>query len=201
VKLFVGLGNPGRRYAGTRHNIGFRLADALAVRCGVSRVEDRFRGHYGEGRLPGGSGEAIGFLLPGTYMNASGAAVAAALSGLEGVDAARDLLVAYDDLDLPFGRIRLRGAGGAGGHNGLADVILALGTRDFPRLRFGIGRPAYGGDVMDFVLARFGPDEESELPALVAHACDAAETALSAGVAVAMDRFNGAIAGGSSSAA
>ena len=191
MKLFVGLGNPGARYAWTRHNIGFRIADPLARRCRAGPPAERFRGRIAFGTLAGPTPEPVGFLLPGTFMNASGEAVSAALDALPEIAPARDLLVACDDLDLPLGRIRLRASGGAGGHNGIASIIDALGTRDFPRLRFGIGRPAPGCDVTAFVLERFTAAEEALLPAPIARACAAAESALREGLPVAMDRFNG----------
>lgn len=190
MKLFVGLGNPGARYAGSRHNVGFRIVAALAERCGAARAKDRFRGLYAEAPLPGRPEETVGFLLPGTFMNASGSAVLSAVEAFDELDPTRDLLVAYDDLDLALGRLRLRASGGAGGHNGVSSLVDSLGTRDFARLRFGLGRPPFGSDVTGFVLGRFTAEEESLLAEPIARACDAAETLFRDGVVVAMDRFN-----------
>jgi PTH1 family peptidyl-tRNA hydrolase len=203
VKLVVGLGNPGPRYAESRHNVGFRIVDHLAGLQGVAIDRQRFHGCYGEGLVPhppeaapGIIGERLGFLEPMTFMNRSGEAVGTALAELPEVEPARDLLVVYDDLDLPLGRIRVRPRGGAGGHNGLSDVISTLGTRDFARLRFGIGRPEAAEShqkaegVIDFVLQGFQPDEQAILADRTAVAADAAATCLRDGPVAAMDRFN-----------
>lgn len=203
MKLVVGLGNPGSRYADSRHNIGSRILNQLATAQGVALDQELFSGRYGTGFVPlapgapvSGDPESVAFLVPTTFMNRSGAAVAAALAGLPEVEASRDLLVVYDDLDLPLGRIRVRPRGGAGGHNGLADVIACLESQEFARLRFGIGRPEGSevGDkkqtVIDFVLDGFGPDEQSLLSERISTAADAALTCLRDGPSVAMDQFN-----------
>lgn len=203
MKLVVGLGNPGPRYAGSRHNIGFQILARLAAAQGVALDQERFYGRYGTGFVPHAPGEAAGerpeplaVLEPATFMNRSGAAVAAALGGLPEVEADRDLIVVYDDLDLPLGRIRVRPRGGDGGHNGLADVIACLGSQQFARLRFGIGRPD-GPDlgqkqqsVIDFVLDEFDPEEQRLLSDRVATAAEAVISCLREGPSVAMDRFN-----------
>lgn len=192
MKLVVGLGNPGPRYAGTRHNAGFRVLDRLAQRCGVALDEERFQGRFGAGWLPAAEGPALelGLLEPLTFMNLSGAAVAEALEALPVADPATDLLVVVDDVDLPFGRLRLRPSGGAGGQRGLADVIAALARQDFARLRFGIGRPGAGMETSDWVLSPFSPEEASLLAGRLEAAAEACEVALREGVAVAMNRFN-----------
>jgi PTH1 family peptidyl-tRNA hydrolase len=198
VKLVVGLGNPGPRHQRSRHNVGFRIVDHLARAQGVQVSTERFLGLFGEGFVPrapgsppGAASEPLCFLKPATFMNRSGDAIAAALAGLPDVDLRRDLLVVYDDLDLPLGRIRVRPSGGAGGHNGLADVIDRLDSREFARLRFGIGRPAGGRDgVIDFVLEGFSPDEERVVGERVPMAAEAAVVCLRDGPALAMDRFN-----------
>lgn len=190
MKLVVGLGNPGAEYAETRHNAGFRIVERLAERHGIALGrERRFHGRYGEGRV---RGVAAGILEPLTFMNLSGRAVAAAVSELAIEDLAADLLVAYDDLDLPFGRLRIRPGGGAGGHNGLADVQDRLRRSDFPRLRFGIGRPPPGEDPVAYVLAPFDDAERASLDARLDAAADAAEAVLLEGVARAMNRWNAA---------
>ena len=189
MKLVVGLGNPGSRYAGTRHNVGFRVVDALAARHGIALGERRFDGRFGRGPAGLASGEPLGLLEPETFMNRSGASVAEAVGDFE-LDPSCDLIVVFDDADLPFGRLRLRGRGGDGGHNGLGDVLDWLETRDVPRLRFGIGRPDDPMDTRDWVLGRFGPDEEAELPELLARAADAIECFAEEGVVAAMNRFN-----------
>jgi peptidyl-tRNA hydrolase, PTH1 family len=185
----VGLGNPGPEYEATRHNAGFRVVERLAARRGVAlRREKPLHGRFGVGRV---AGAETGLLAPETWMNRSGRAVEAALDA-HPLDPATELLVVYDDIDLPFGRLRLRPSGGAGGHNGLGDVQERLGRSDFARLRFGIGRPPDGVDPVDWVLAPWSRDEEAALPARLDAACDAIELAFARGVAFAMNRVNAA---------
>jgi PTH1 family peptidyl-tRNA hydrolase len=192
VHLVVGLGNPGRRYERTRHNVGFRVAGHLRARWRLPEPEERFDARFVRGRVASLGGLDVGVLEPQTFMNESGASVAAALRKLPVEDPARELLLVLDDADLPFGRLRLRGSGGDGGHRGLADVIARLGSRDLPRLRFGIGRPELPIETADFVLARFAPEEEAALPGHLDRAAEAVETFLTAGIAAAMNRFNAA---------
>ncbi len=203
MKLLVGLGNPGRRYAGTRHNVGARIVERLAERRHIALDADRFEGRFGQGVLvapDGAPAEEVGLLLPATWMNRSGRAVCAALGALALEDPARDLLVAYDDVDLPFGRLRLRAGGSAGGQRGLADVIERLERSDVPRLRFGVGRPTPSDDApvpttTEWVLRPFDSREEA---ALVARGggLDRAAEALACfaldGIAEAMNRYNAA---------
>ena len=188
MKLIVGLGNPGPRYARTRHNIGLRVLDAVATRAGAALAARRFAGRFGAGAL---AGERVGLLAPETFMNRSGEAVAEALAALPVADPARELLVVLDDVDLPLGRLRLRARGSSGGHNGLADVLERLGSEDVPRLRFGIGRPTEPRDTVDFVLEPFAPGEEELLTLAVARAVEAVECFVAEGIAAAMNRFNG----------
>jgi PTH1 family peptidyl-tRNA hydrolase len=190
VKLVVGLGNPGRRYERTRHNVGFRVAERLRERWRLPQPDARFEARFARGRVASLGGLDVGVLEPETFMNESGASVAAALRKLPVEDPAHDLLIVLDDADLPFGRLRLRASGSDGGHRGLADTLERLGTRDVPRLRFGIGRPSLPMDTSDFVLARFAPEEEQALPAHLDRAADAVEAFLTEGAAAAMNRFN-----------
>jgi PTH1 family peptidyl-tRNA hydrolase len=187
VKLIVGLGNPGPRYRESRHNVGFRVVDRLASRLGIALTQARFEGHFGSGRV---RGIEVGLLEPQTFMNDSGRAVLAALAGLPVEEASRDLLVVYDDADLPLGRLRLRGQGGDGGHLGLRDVIGSVGTREIPRLRFGIGRPPAFQDTVTHVLQEFSDSENQSLGPALDRASAAAEVFISDGIAAAMDRFN-----------
>lgn len=189
MKLVVGLGNPGRRYAGTRHNVGVRIVERLAERQRIELDEQRAGGRFGRGRV---AGEDVGLLLPGGWMNESGTPVARALGLLPVADPATDLLLAYDDVDLPFSRLRLRPGGGAGGHRGVADVLECLGRRDLPRLRFGVGRPPPSLETSDWVLQRFTEAEEAALPRHLERAAEAAETFVAEGIAGAMDRYNAA---------
>lgn len=157
-RAVVGLGNPGGRYAETRHNAGFLLIDRLARRHGVALTARRHQAAWAEVEL---AGERTVLIEPLGYMNRSGPPVAAFATEL-GISA-EEILVAHDELDLPSGRIRLKRAGGTAGHRGLESLIEALGTRDFPRLRIGIGRPPGDLPVVNFVLSPFSADERSAL--------------------------------------
>jgi PTH1 family peptidyl-tRNA hydrolase len=192
MKLVVGLGNPGLRYAGTRHNAGFLVAERFAADWRIALVEERFQGRFGSGfASPGGASRLeIGVLEPATYMNCSGAAVIEAVAELGVEDPRQDLLIVLDDMDLPFGRLRLRPAGGAGGHLGLADILAGLGSREVPRLRFGVGRPREEAGAVEHVLQRFSPEEEQSLPAQIERAARAVAAALFEGVTPAMNEFN-----------
>lgn len=198
MKLVVGLGNPGRRYVGTRHNAGFLVAERFAADCGIALEARRFEGRYGQGVLPVDAAHAaavsapieVGVLEPETYMNCSGDALAAALAGLAIEDASRDLLIVLDDMDLPFGRLRLRPGGGAGGHRGLSHILERLERQDLPRLRFGVGRPSEDADAVDHVLERFSPEEVDRLPGHIERAARAVAAALLEGVTAAMNRYN-----------
>jgi PTH1 family peptidyl-tRNA hydrolase len=183
----VGLGNPGARYRGSRHNIGAVVVEAFARSSGFAAFTARFGGRYAAGRS---AGQRVAVLLPETFMNRSGEAVGAALAdpGLEW--APSDLLVVADDLDLPLGRLRLRPAGSSGGQRGLESVIEALGHSDFSRLRFGIGRPPHGHDPVAYVLEDFAPDERERVDEAVQRASSAVESVIAEGVDVAMGRFN-----------
>jgi PTH1 family peptidyl-tRNA hydrolase len=189
VKLIVGLGNPGPRYARTRHNIGARVVGALGAELCIALAEERFFGRFGAGEI---AGEAVGLLLPETWMNASGASVAQAVAELPIADVSRDLIVALDDVDLPFGRLRLRARGSSGGQRGLADVLAALGREDVPRLRIGVGRAADAArGTKDHVLDAFSPEEDALLPDLIQSASDALKCFATHGAPEAANRFNG----------
>jgi PTH1 family peptidyl-tRNA hydrolase len=188
VKLVVGLGNPGPEYADTRHNAGFRVVGELARRHGIALArERRFYGCFGRGLI---KKVETGLLEPYTFMNLSGKAVRAAADELRLGDLGSDLVVIYDDLDLPFGRLRIRPGGGAGGQKGLADIQTRLARNDFPRLRVGIGRPPPGEDPVEYVLAPFDAGQRAALPELLDRAADAVEAILVDGVQPAMNRFN-----------
>ena len=192
MKLVVGLGNPGRRYEATRHSVGFRIVERFAARWGIELGERCFSGRFGRGFVRGAEGEPleVALLEPQTFMNRSGAAVGEALVGLGVEDPAADLLVVLDDVDLPFGRLRVRASGGAGGHRGLGDVIEALGRSDFPRLRFGVGRPLAPLDTAEWVLEPFSEEEAARLGERIEAASEALESVLLEGVVAAMNRFN-----------
>jgi PTH1 family peptidyl-tRNA hydrolase len=186
MKLIVGLGNPGTRYEGSRHNIGFTVVDLLAARWSVSLAREKFRGRFGEGEF---AGQKVVLLQPITYMNLSGEALMAA-GRFYKLDL-RDLLVISDDMDLPLGRIRLRPDGGSGGHKGLSDIERRLGTQAYPRLRCGIGRgQAEDMDAVDWVLSRFSEQEQEAAAQTRQRAADAVECWIREGIDVAMNRFN-----------
>jgi len=188
MKLFVGLGNPGRRYAATRHNVGFRVVERFAERHRIALSSKKFDGRFGRGDV---GGIEVGILEPETFMNLSGASVAAALRYLPVEDWKKDLVVVSDDVDLPFGRLRLRPGGGAGGHKGLLDVIQHLGGDTFARLRFGVGRPAGARvDTADYVLQGFTEAEQKALGAHLDAAVDALDGILFEGLNKVMNRVN-----------
>jgi len=185
--LIVGLGNPGEQYKYNRHNIGFMLIDVLAERWGIKMKRHRKNSLIGEGIF---DNVPIVLAKPQTYMNNSGLAVAP-LSRLYAVPPQK-ILVVCDDLDLAFGRIRLRPSGNAGGHHGLESIITQLTTHEFPRLRIGIGRPNNNReDVIDFVLTSFHNSEKKKLSKVLDVAAEAVETYLKLGIEMAMTQFNG----------
>lgn len=187
--LVVGLGNPGPPYAGNRHNVGFMVVDLLAARLG-----DRFRRHRkavaetAEGRLAP-DGPRLVLVKPMTYMNLSGGPVAGLCRYLK-VPAER-VLVVHDDLDLPYGVLRAKRGGGEGGHNGLRSVTRSLATRDYLRVRFGIGRPPGSQDPADYVLSDFSTQQRRDLEYLVDRAADFTEAILRDGLEPAQNRFHG----------
>lgn len=193
AKLVMGLGNPGRRYARSRHNLGFLLIDRVADYSGASVTRKTCESLVGQRErewtpVTAEWLEPLVLAKPQTYMNHSGVA-AAALARRFGARGA-DLVVAYDDLDLPFGRLRIRCGGSAGGHRGLASVLHHLADRDFVRLRVGIGRPPAGVDAVDYVLSRFSPEELESLDGVLSRAAEAVEAIASKGPVWAMENFN-----------
>lgn len=187
--LIVGLGNPGDKYAGTRHNIGFEVVDRLSKTWAIPlKQERRFQAEYGAGFGPRRA--KVYLLKPLTYMNRSGQSVRAALDWLKLSPA--QVLVVYDDMDLPLGRLRLRLSGSAGGHNGMKSAIAHLGTQDFPRLRIGIGASdrASDGAVVSHVLGNFSKAERTTMDAVVDTALRSLEKAVTDGVEKAMSLYN-----------
>jgi len=186
VKLIAGLGNPGPRYAGSRHNVGYAVADELARRwtADLSRHATRFEGLLGEAAV---GGERVYLLKPTTFMNLSGRSVAAVTRFYRLAPA--DVLVVFDDLDLPPGRVRLRAGGSAGGPRGMEDVIRHLGTDQVARVRIGIGR-VHRAATVDYVLSSFAPEEREPITRAVAEAASAAEAWVRRGITAAMNEFN-----------
>ncbi len=183
MKLVVGLGNPGRKYAGTRHNVGFEIVDALAARHGLE-----WEGAPAEALIAKWRGAGALIVKPLTFMNLSGHAVGDVLRYFK-VEAA-DLLVIVDEVQLELGRLRTRAKGSAGGHNGLKSLIEQLGTDEFARLRFGVGRGDARRDLADHVLATFDRDEQPVVIEAIGRAADAAEVFVSEGLGPMMNRFN-----------
>ena len=183
--LVVGLGNPGPLYAGNRHNVGYLVADLLAGRMGGRFRSSRARADVLEGRL---AGHRVVLAKPRSYMNESGGAVAGVRSFFKvGLDR---LMAVHDELDIPFGAIRLKCGGGEGGHNGLRSLSRSLGSRDYLRVRIGVGRPPGRQDPADYVLEGFNRRERTELPLIVDRAADAVEALLALGLEAAQNRFH-----------
>ena len=197
MKVIAGLGNPGKKYAGTRHNIGFVVVEACAKRAGDADWRKRFESQCCEARI---GNETVLFVCPQTFMNLSGSAIRLIL-GFYRITPA-DLLVVCDDMNLPTGKLRLRAEGSAGGQKGLQNTIDQLGTNQFARLRFGVGRPPEFMEATDYVLGRFGKDEQGRneqgqseqdsVETAVGRAVEAAWLWVEQGVTAAMNRVNAA---------
>jgi peptidyl-tRNA hydrolase, PTH1 family len=183
--LIVGLGNPGTDYAANRHNAGFMVADVLAERMGAGFRRDRHRLLAASGKL---AGHAVLVAKPMSYMNLSGGPIAS-FAGYYKIPAAHLILV-HDEIDLPFGTIRLKCGGGDGGHNGVKSVTSSLRTNEFNRVRVGVGRPRGRRDAAAHVLADFTKPERKELPLLIERAADAVEALLDRGLASAQNEFH-----------
>jgi PTH1 family peptidyl-tRNA hydrolase len=184
--IIAGLGNPGRKYINTRHNVGFDVIDLLAEKHGIRVGKVKFKGSTGTGEI---AGQEVLLLKPATYMNLSG------MSVLDAVEYYRidfgNLLVIYDDADLETGRIRIRRSGSSGTHNGMKSIIYQLQTEDFPRLRLGIGPVPEGQDLGYFVLDRFSKEQKALMDEAKKRAVLAVETYLRDGLDAAMSMFNG----------
>lgn len=189
--LVVGLGNPGKKYENNRHNVGFMVLERLSQAHGLPAFKDKFRAVWTRGEISAaGVRSPVALLAPQTYMNLSGESVQPAAAFLK--VAPPSIIVVHDELDLPWGEVRLKVGGGHAGHNGLRSIIQRLGTPEFVRVRVGIGRPPPGfrGDVADYVLRDFDPVERAELPDVVDRACAAIERVVGAGITAAMNAVN-----------
>ena len=184
IKLIVGLGNPGTRYARSRHNVGFMIVERVAHAHDFRFARKRFNAEIAEGDMAGARAMVA---KPQTYMNSSGEAVGKLFAFYKIAPA--DLLVVYDDLDLPLGKMRLRPQGSAGGHHGMESIIAHIGASDFARLRVGIGRPNPDDDI-DHVLGAFNHDERAAMDETFARAVEAIEAWVRDGIDAAMNRFN-----------
>jgi peptidyl-tRNA hydrolase, PTH1 family len=185
IKLVTGLGNPGKEYAGTRHNAGFMVVDKLAEAFRISMDKNKFNTIHGKGKIKGND---IILAEPQAFMNLSGPPVQR-LAGFYKISC-EEMLIIHDDIDLAFGRIKIKEKGGDGGHKGIRSIIDAFGGGNFTRLRIGIGRSEAGADVVDHVLGRFNPEESALLDKIIATAVDAALTILCEGAKEGMNRFN-----------
>ena len=185
MKAIIGLGNPGMKYAGTRHNIGFDAVTAIADKYNLSINNKNFKGVYADGHI---AGEKVLLVQPQTFMNLSGECVR------EVADFYKlnpdEIIIICDDINLDVGRLRIRKKGSAGGHNGLKNIIAHLGTEEFPRIRVGVGEKTEGWDLADYVLARFDKDSEPVIREALANVVGAVETWISEGIDAAMNRYN-----------
>jgi PTH1 family peptidyl-tRNA hydrolase len=186
MKVIVGLGNPGKQYEMTRHNVGFWAIDKLAQDWNITLSTGKFKGLIGEGRI---GMEKVLLVKPMTYMNLSGECVGSLLNFYK-LDAEEDLLVIYDDLDLPCGKIRLRTKGSSGGHNGMKSLIAHLGTEEFKRIKVGIDRPAPGRKVVDHVLTTFSPEELADVQDAVNRSVEASKAWMEISFLRVMNQFN-----------
>lgn len=187
MKIICGLGNPGKKYEGTRHNFGFMALDAFAKKHRFSIEQSKHEGLYSQENI---FSEKVIFVKPQTYMNLSGKTVAPFANFYK--VAPKDILVIFDDLDMPLGRLKFARKGSAGGHNGIKSMIQCLGTQDFPRLKLGIGRPVHPKqDVSSFVLQKFSGDQGILAEQILDIAVEAIEEFIRNDVGEAMNRFNG----------
>jgi len=184
MKIIVGLGNPGKEYKNTRHNIGFMVLEELASRYPLEKQESKFEAIIGHARI---KGEKVLLVKPLTFMNLSGKSVQP-LVHWHKLDL-QDLMVIYDDMDLPLGTIRMRATGGSGGHNGIKSIMERLAAPDFARTRIGIGRPV-DREAVDWVLGRFAAGEKEQMEQTVKQAADAVERWITGGIMEAMNAYN-----------
>lgn len=182
--LVAGLGNPGDKYRHTRHNIGFDIIDLISDKYNISLNRIKFKGIYGEGII---KGEKVILLKPSTYMNLSGESVAEAVEFYK--IPKENIIVIYDDVSLPVGRMRIRPEGSAGGHNGIKNIILHLSSEVFPRIKVGAGAPE--GNLISHVLGHFSKEDREVLEKVFPAVSDAVETIIDKGITEAMNRFNG----------
>ncbi len=185
MKLVAGLGNPGRDYTGTRHNIGFGVIARISDKYNIPLTGKEHKAICGKGMI---GGEKVILAQPQTFMNLSGECVRSLMDyyKLE----SEDIIIAYDDIDLEVGQLRIRGKGSAGGHNGIKNIISHLGTNEFPRVKVGVGGKPEGGDLVRHVLGRFSRKDEKVIGEVLDVAVEAVETILSDGVEAAMNRYN-----------
>ena len=184
--LIVGLGNPGRQYEGTRHNMGFDTIDYLIEKYRIPQSGVKFNAMYGKGII---GGEKVILMKPLSYMNLSGSPVREMANYFK-IDPETEMIVIYDDIDLNPGQLRIRKQGSAGGHNGIKDIIRQLGTQKFLRIKVGVGAKPKGWDLADYVLGRFSDSDRRQINEAIAKAGDAVEIVISRGADIAMNEYN-----------
>lgn len=184
--IIVGLGNPGSRYAHTRHNVGFDTIDILADRYGISVDNKKFKALWGKGVI---EGQRVVLAKPQTYMNLSGESVRQLIDFYK-IDETEELIVIYDDISLEPGQLRIRGKGSAGGHNGIKSIIAHLGGQDFKRIKVGVGEKPLGFDLADYVLSRFSKAERESVEEALQRAAEATAAIMTDGMDAAMNRYN-----------
>ena len=188
MRMIVGLGNPGRQYEKTRHNMGFDTIDELIDRHRIPQGGIAHKAMYGKGMI---AGEKVLAVKPLTYMNLSGEAIREYVNYYK-MDPETELIVIYDDIDLDPGQIRIRKKGSAGGHNGIKSIIAQIGTQNFYRIKVGVGAKPKGWDLADYVLGRFSPEERELVDKAICDAADAVEMILKDGIEATMNHYNGA---------
>lgn len=184
--IIAGLGNPGKQYEGTRHNIGFDVVDALAKKYGISVTEKKHKALIGKGVI---GGQKVLLVKPQTFMNLSGESIKAVLDFYK-IEETEELIVVYDDVSLLPGGLRVRGKGSAGGHNGVKSIIQHLGHDTFKRVKVGVGEKPAGWDLADHVLSRFSPEDRKIMDETVMLAAEAVELLITDGLDTAMNRCN-----------
>ena len=187
MKLIIGLGNPGKEYENTRHNVGFEVIDAIADKYNIAVTERKHRAFCGKGLV---AGQKVILVKPQTYMNLSGESVRSVLDFYK-VDEESELIVIYDDVSLGVGQLRIRKKGSAGGHNGIKNIILHTGGQKFPRVRVGVGEKPADYDLADYVLGHFSKEDQKLMDEAFKEAADAAVTIMTEGIDSAMNKFNG----------
>lgn len=185
MKIIVGLGNPGIKYAGTRHNIGFSVIDELAEKYNIALDGKKHKAVFGKGMI---EGEKVILAMPQTFMNLSGESVRELIDYYK--CGPEDVIIVYDDIDLDVGKLRIREKGSAGGHNGMKNIIAHLGTQEFVRIRVGVGEKPRGMDLADYVLSRFAKEDLPAIRESCTKACEAVGLILAEDVAAAMNRYN-----------
>ncbi len=185
--IIIGLGNPGTRYDNTRHNVGFETIDLLSHRYGIKVSKLKHKALLGDGTI---EGARVLLVKPQTFMNLSGESVREVLEWYK--PSIKNVILVYDDIDLPLGRLRVRSKGSAGTHNGMRSVIYHVQDDTFPRIKIGVGKPPENWDLADYVLSRFGSGDRKIIDNAISSAADAVGTIIRAGVEAAMQRFNGA---------